>query len=227
LFQKGYDSVKLKKPTEIKFKVYDPIFIKIYSETLSQDQAALFNVSVDGKNDNTYTVEVDSTIQIPILGKIQVVNKTPTELISIIKQKLAPFVKDPGVLVKLKSFKVQILGDIKGNVLLEMNDTRPTVLDAISKVGGFSIDAKKDSVFVIREENDSLKRYFIDVRNVQSIYNSPAYQLQQNDIIYAQANDFKYKDLALRKFSTTNVWMTYVNLAIGLVSILAIIIRLR
>ena len=47
---------------------------------------------------------------------------------------------------------------------------------------------------VIREEAGTRKFYTLDLRN-GSLFNSPGYQLQQNDIVYVSANDNKLKTL--------------------------------
>lgn len=66
-----------------------------------------------------------------------------------------------------------------------MPDGRISILEAITKVGGLSPNADPNKITVIREE-DGVRRKIVTNIQSQEIFNSPAYYLQQNDIVYIE-----------------------------------------
>jgi polysaccharide export outer membrane protein len=43
-------------------------------------------------------------------------------------------------------------------------------------------------VLIVREENGKRVTYEVDLRDQASVFNSPAYYLQQNDVVYVSPN---------------------------------------
>jgi polysaccharide export outer membrane protein len=60
-----------------------------------------------------------------------------------------------------------------------------TILEAIANAGDLLPNADLERVAVIREADGQRKIYTVDVRSTD-IFNSPAFYLAQNDIIYAR-----------------------------------------
>ncbi len=67
---------------------------------------------------------------------------------------------------------------------------RVTIIDAISAAGDLTDAGKRKDVTVIREENGRNLYMQIDLTS-GSLFQSPAYQLQPNDIVYVGANTKK------------------------------------
>ena len=43
-------------------------------------------------------------------------------------------------------------------------------------------------MLVVREENGERRTYTVDLTDPQSVFNSPAYYMHQNDIVYVEPN---------------------------------------
>ena len=43
-------------------------------------------------------------------------------------------------------------------------------------------------MLIVREENGKRQTYEVDLRDQASVFNSPAYYLQQNDVVYVSPN---------------------------------------
>jgi polysaccharide export outer membrane protein len=55
--------------------------------------------------------------------------------------------------------------------------------------GDLNISGLRKNVLVLRQEGDHQVSYRIDLTDSKSVYNSPAYYIQQNDIVYVEPND--------------------------------------
>lgn len=103
-------------------------------------------------------VRPDGKISMPLLGDIQASGTTPMQLASQISNKLQKFVRDPDVSVVVtglhKSF-VYVLGEVgkKGPVQMEPG---MTLLQAISSAGGLTDFAKKNKIYILREQGQRI-----------------------------------------------------------------------
>ncbi|WP_140937930.1 polysaccharide biosynthesis/export family protein [Sphingobacterium lumbrici] len=176
------DFVKIKPMDRLRINVSGP----------EEEAIAPFRVStVQGgggaANQILYTVEQDGHIVLPYLGRVLVQGKTRLEVVGAIRESLKRYVKDPVVDVHIENFRVTVLGHITPQVLDFSTTDRPTLLEAIAQAGDIRINAKRDDILVIREESGKRVSYRVDLRDAD-IFNSPAYYLAQNDIIYIEPN---------------------------------------
>lgn len=160
----------------------------------ASDEAAIApfraNISQGGgaaSNQILYTVDESGNIVLPYLGLVSVGGKTRLQAVDHIREELKRYVKDPVVDVHIESFRVTVLGHTRSQVIDFSGHDRPTVLDAIATSGDLQMTAKRDDILVIREVNGQRQSYRLDIRDAE-IFNSPAYYLAQNDIIYVEPN---------------------------------------
>jgi polysaccharide export outer membrane protein len=83
-----------------------------------------------------------------------------------------------------------------------------TLLDALATAGDIGGKGKKDEVMVIRENGNSRVFKKLDLTN-ESVFYSPYFYLQPNDIIYVKPTKEK------EKFKVTQI-ISYVTTAISL-----------
>jgi polysaccharide export outer membrane protein len=199
-FQKGLDSlgsVNFKEPT---IQPNDLLDIFVFSKSINQEQATLFNLpntsigSGHSRNSAGYLVNANGTIELPFVGSLQAAGLTRAQLSSTLATKLTPYVKEPTVLVRYMQFRVNVMGEVKNPGNYNFPTDRVTLLDALSMAGDLTDFGKRTNIMVIREEAGARKYYPVNL-NSGSVFQSPAFQLQQNDIIYVQANTRKMNDL--------------------------------
>jgi polysaccharide export outer membrane protein len=147
-----------------------------------------------GATPQGYQVSLAGTIDMPIIGSIKAAGLTREQLQQILSQKLTPYVKDPSVIVRFLNISINILGEVRSPGIQNFNIDKITILDAISAAGDLTDYAKREDIMVIREEAGRRNFYTIDLRN-GNFFQSPAYQLQPNDIVYVGANKTKLKTL--------------------------------
>lgn len=139
-----------------------------------------------------YVVDNDGYIDFPVLGPIKVSGLTRWELSELIKNKLIRdgLLTDAVVTVQFMNFKVSVLGEVQAPGTYNIEGDKVTVLQALSLAGDLTIYGLRENVTVIRERNGERTFYEVNLCDVD-MFKSPAYYLQQNDIIYVEPNEEK------------------------------------
>ena len=132
-----------------------------------------------------YLVDSNGNIDFPVLGMIHVAGLTRNELSQLINTKLIDkgLLSDAVVTVEFLNFKFSVLGEVNSPGTYNVDGDRVTILQAISMAGDLTIYGMRENVCVIREREGERVFYQINLCDV-SMFNSPAYYLQQNDIVY-------------------------------------------
>ena len=167
-----------------------------------------------------FQVDKEGSIHMPILGDINVLGKTNREVASMLEKQLdeGNYVKDASVKVKIMSFRVTVLGEVKNPGVQSLTTERLTLLEAIGKAGDLLPSAQRENILVMREVDGKRVSYSVDLTQAKSVVDSPAYFLQQNDVIYVTPNS------AIKvKGSATG---TYVSLYGSILSVLASLVSL-
>lgn len=169
-----------------------------------------------------FYVYQDGTIDFPIIGKIKAVGLTPEQLSAQIQTQLQKDVKDVQVSTKIMSFKVTVLGDVQSPGTQSYTGQRLTLLEAIGRAGDLNASAIRTNVLVLREENGKRTSYKIDLTKPESVFNSPAYYMQQNDLVIVEGN----KSVKV-KGSTSYTYLTVTGTLVSMVaSVVSLIIAL-
>lgn len=159
-----------------------------------------------------YTVDSDGNIDFPVLGKIQVEGMTREEIGRCIKDELVgqDLVKDPVVTVEFMNLTVSVMGEVAKPGRYAIERDRITILDALSMAGDLTIYGRRDAVMVQRMEGDTLQVYQLNLVSGQDVYNSPAFYLQQNDLVYVAPNDVKVRESTVNgnNIRSTSFWIS-------------------
>ncbi|WP_312185326.1 polysaccharide biosynthesis/export family protein [Sphingobacterium sp.] len=138
----------------------------------------------------TYTVDQNGDIYLPTLGAINLKNLSRVEAIVKIREELKKFVQEPVVNLEIVNFKISVLGDVGKPGIIEVDNDRITLLEAISASGDLAITGKRNNVLVIREQDGKRSSFRVDLTSSDYL-NSPAYHLMQNDVVYVEPNKAK------------------------------------
>ena len=170
-----------------------------------------------------YVVDNDGQIDFPVLGILNVSGLTRWELSELIKNLLVEkqYLTDAVVTVEFMNFKVSVLGEVASPGTYAIQGDKVTILQAISMARDLTIYGERENVSVIRERNGERVIYEINLCNVD-LFKSPAYYLQQNDIVYVQPNKHRARQSTI---DNKNQWLTNIALSGGsmLLSIVSII----
>ena len=148
-----------------------------------------FNVQSTGSTSSSsqqansgYLVDRNGTIEFPLLGTLKLWNLTTPEAAAMIKEKLSFFYKDLFVNVSLRG-QVYFMNGRQGTPI-PMNNERLTIFEAIAQSGLQDPFDKKNDVWLVRENNEGIRTYSKVNLNSKTIFQSPYYYLQNNDLIY-------------------------------------------
>lgn len=141
-----------------------------------------------------HLVSAEGKINLPILGAINASGKTTSELEKSISTILESngHLKNPSVSVRILNAKVTILGEVKMPGTYTYSEQTITLPQAIGYAGDITIEANRKEVVLIREEEGMRKYHKIDLTKTDW-FNSPYYNVKQNDIVYVYPNNVKVK----------------------------------
>ncbi|WP_340063269.1 polysaccharide biosynthesis/export family protein [Ascidiimonas aurantiaca] len=172
-----------------KLKVNDILTISL--STFDQEATGPFNLyktSDFGRSAPVdYLIDKDGMIDYPVLGKIKLGGLSIQQAKDLLKEKLADYLKDPIINIRLLNFRVTVLGSVNRPGTYNISGERITILEALGQAGDLTIKGRRDNVLVIRDFKGTKVYTRIDLTNKESL-NSPVYFLTQNDIVYVEPN---------------------------------------
>ena len=151
-----------------------------------------------------YLVSAEGKISLPIIGQIDAGGKTSSELEKFIKSVLENngHLKNPTVSVRILNAKVTILGEVKSPGTYNYSEQSITMPQALGFAGDITIEANRKEVWLIREEDGKRNYHKIDLTK-SDWFNSPYYNIKQNDIVYVYPNNVKVKSAGFIGNTTT------------------------
>lgn len=181
------------------------------------------------ENIASYTVSPEGTIDFPVLGTLKVAGMTRSELQGFIKGEIAgrELAKDPIVVVEFLSTGISVIGEVLRPGRFDLNRDDLTILEAIALAGDLTITGQRENVRVLRKENGQVKTYILDLTNAKSLVNSPAYYLQQDDVIYVEPNKMRKRSTTVNGNNALSVsfWISVASLLTSVVTTVAVFIN--
>ncbi|MDD6900214.1 MAG: polysaccharide biosynthesis/export family protein [bacterium] len=213
---------------KIKIQPDDELIITITStlpEATAMYNLPLGNPSLKGNINatqspriQTHIVDRNGMIQLPVLGEIQAAGLSTKELEAVIKHRVSEHVKDPFVRVEMINFAVNVMGEVRAPQRIVVGKERFSVLDALAAAGDLTEYGKRDNVLVIRTENGKSTYHRLNLTD-GSIYASPYFYLQQNDVVYVEPNNIKIDNSKYNQFSAFK--LSQLSTIVSLASVIA------
>lgn len=198
LYINNINNENLKTPNipQYKLKSGDLLYIQIITQdpTISSlfnnrglggvTQASMFN----GESANYlfgYSISDSGYIQLPVLGKMKLVDLTIDQSREVIQKQTEKFLSDGIAVVKLLSFKVTILGEVKHpGVFTNLKDNL-TIFEGLGLAGDLSDYALRTNVLLMRQTPDGVKTIRVNLQDKNILF-SEAYYLVPNDILLVE-----------------------------------------
>lgn len=151
----------------------------------------------------SYQVEDDGTVVLPVIGHIQVAGLTRVEAAKQIEDIYRKnLLKDPIIELKITNLKVTILGEIKAQGNFPLVKDKTTLIEMIGEAGGLTERANEKNIKIIRGDPKNPQITLVDLSNIKTLAD-PRIILQNNDIIYIAQNKRAVKNDQLQNFSST------------------------
>ncbi|HPN58350.1 MAG TPA: polysaccharide biosynthesis/export family protein [Chitinophagaceae bacterium] len=184
------------KVVELKIQKNDLLSIQIFSLSTQPDKAdILFNQPTLGAAGGApgYLVDNNGNIEHHRLGVIHAEGLTKQQLADEVKKRLKEPVEvlaDPTVLVRFMNLKVTVLGMVGQEGPISVPGEKLNIFEAVGLAGGINDFGKKNTVKVIRETDGQREVGFLDLTS-QKVFESPYYNLVQNDLVIVEATSQK------------------------------------
>lgn len=136
----------------------------------------------------TYRVNPSGYITMPVLGDVQVAGLTTEELKKTILQQVGQRVNDPIVSVEFTGITIDVLGQVSSPGRRTFHSERISILDVLASCSGIQLNGKKETVRLLREENNRIYSQVLDLTDA-NIVNSPYFYLRQNDVIIVEPSE--------------------------------------
>ncbi|MNF46885.1 Polysaccharide biosynthesis/export protein [compost metagenome] len=174
--------------------------------------------TVSGQQTNQmYLVDANGMIDFPVLGSMKVGGLTRTEVLQMLKSKIAVYIKEPIINLRITNFKVSVQGEVGVPGTYNVTSERITLVEALSMARDLTIYGVRNNILVIREV-DGVKSYNrVDITQSNFI-DSPFYYLAQNDVVYVEPNQNKINGAAVGP--NTSVLISITSLLITLVTLI-------
>ena len=174
--------------------------VKYIVDDAPSASASSSSSSVNADN-QTYQVEEDSTVGLPVLGNVKVAGLTRYEAekrIAYLYSKT--LLKDPVIQVKILNLKVTLMGEVKtpGNYQLVKDKT--TLTEILGEAGGLTSKGDEKNIKIIRGPQENPQVTEIDLSKLSSLSN-PACILQNQDIIYVSESRHAIKNEKLQNLT--------------------------
>ncbi len=149
----------------------------VYSKDINYDPPSLYF--------NSYTVDGDGNIYLPLLDKVLVKGLTLSELKIKLDKEYAPYLKFASTNVKLANMRVTVIGEVKDPGVHYLHNERATLLDAIGLAGDFTDFSNRKKVKVIRQNKEGSYSSYLNMNRDDFIY-TEFYYCQPYDVIYVE-----------------------------------------
>ena len=187
---------------------------------------------------SSYLVDAQGNIQFPILGNLPVQGLSLDQVSELIQSRLiaGKYLADAHVTTKFDNLRVYLLGAFEGIVTssassqgvadrgsFHLDNPQTNILELIARTGGLSERADFSKVNVIRRVGNEYVYYRLDMLS-KNIFDSPAFYLQQNDIIYAEYR-YRTRDTEQKILSTVGYVTTAMSTIVSAVALVTLLKR--
>ena len=194
-----------------------------YSSMIGAQQSLTANSTVGSSSGqgriSGYTIDANGNIDFPVIGKINLAGLTREEAEAYVKRILieSKQIKDPVVTIEFMNLGFSVLGEVTRPGRYRIDRDRYTILDALGMAGDLTINGLRENVTLVRHDAASGKDtvYKLNLLKSNEVYSSPAFYIQQGDIIYVTPNNKRLRESLANGNAayTTSFWISLASLA--------------
>ncbi len=190
---------------------YDNLYIKVYSTDertqllFAEGYSSIANVD---PRLISYTVNDSGFLNLPFTGQVMVGNLTLKQAQGEIQKQLSRFLKNISVTVRFVGNSITILGEVNRPGEYVYYDDKISCFQALGLAGGVANYGNLTNVTLLREVNDEIKFYVMDLTQ-KDIVESSIYYLQPNDVLMIEPIKAKYS--SLRSYNNLSIVLSTIT----------------
>lgn len=177
-----------------------------YSEVQSINQS---------RGTSGYTIDPEGYIDFPLTGKVKAAGLTRAELANSLKRTMEEknVAKDAVVTVEYLNLGYSVIGEVKEPGYYPIESDRTTLMQALSRAGDMTIYGDRSKVKVLRTNTQGEQEtYVLSMMDAEALTKSPAYFIEQNDVVYVTPNNYRKRQSAnANDTSNGSFWVSVVS----------------
>jgi len=130
-----------------------------------------------------YTINPDGKITLPVIGEISVKDMTTEEAQTTIQKAADRYLTKAIVIVKLTSFKVTVLGEVKNPGYYYVFNSQATILEAFGMAGDLNPVGNRQNVKLIRQTPGGSEVVMLDLTDAD-LLKSQYFFMMPGDVLY-------------------------------------------
>lgn len=224
-YENGYTN----SSPEYKLQPHDMIYVQIYS-SLDNASLSLFQSTAQNATNsmgdqsiylNSYEVDNDGNIDLPTIGKINVLGMSIEEAQNAIKQKAEEFSEGIVVTCRMVTFRIKVAGEVNNPGVYTFYQPSVNIFDALLTAGDLTYYGNRQKVRIVRKSETEDAVYTLDIRKA-SVMKNKNYYLRPGDIVYVEPNK------NTKTLQTINPPLTTITSSLSLIaSVIAIIVSIN
>ena len=202
-----------------------PYYTNRIGETQSLTSSSGSNSSLSANNISGYTLDEEGYIDFPVIGKIKLAGLTREEASTHIKDLIiaSKQTKEAVVTVEFMNLGFSVIGEVNRPGRYKIDRDRFTIFDALGLAQDLTINGQRENVTLIRHNGQNDEVFKLNLLDANQLYSSPAFYVQQGDVIYVTPNDKRIRESTvngntLRQSST---WISMASLAASLLALMS------
>jgi len=197
---------------------YDYLYIKIFS--LDEKTNSIFNErSYSVSNELiSYSVDDQGNIGLPFIGNIYVKDLTINQAREKIEKSFSVYLNNISVTVRFVSNKVTVLGEVTVPGQHAFYDEKISIFQALGFAGGASDFGNLSNVTLVREKDNIIKYYTLDLTK-KNIASSEYFYLLPNDVLIINPIKAKYRNLRDYPLNIFAVTLTSISALLSIILI--------
>ena len=214
------------KKTTYRLQSSDVISVHVKSSSDTETSNSIFNVGSTQNGMFTspgslflegYTIDNNGKITLPVIGEVAVRNLTLEEAQQLIQLNANKYLIKSTVIVKLTSFKVTVLGEVKNPGYLYVFNNQANVLEVLGLAGDLTPFASRKNIKLIRQVPAGSQVILLDLTDPK-LLSSEYFFLMPNDVLYIEPLKARSKKSNLEVLSVIFAGLTTAVLVLSYVS---------
>ncbi|MFD2515329.1 polysaccharide biosynthesis/export family protein [Pontibacter locisalis] len=161
-----------------------------------------------------YSINKEGNIRLPILGDVKVAGLTPQQAEERVQRDLDKYINDATVVLKLISFKISVLGEVRNPGHFYVYNEQANLLEGLSMAGDLTQGASRENLKLIRQKPGGSEIVLLDLKD-PNLVQSQYYYLKPNDVLYVEP----------RKTQIKRENLVIVSAALGVISTAALFLN--
>ena len=216
-------SISVAEGGDLVLREGDNVYINTYG--LEPEQLSLFNKEKTTSSSISsislylkgYFINDSGYVEMPVIGKVKIAGLNLAQAKDSIQSKMNEYLVGSVVDIRLLSYNITILGEVKKQGKYQFYKREINILDAIAKAGDLGTYGDARNIILMRNVNGVIKTYKFDITSLD-FFSDPNFWLKPDDVIYVKPLKAKMisvntpaLSIVLAGLSTLILLLTYVR----------------